>query len=344
MPRALIPAYSDTGQAGPPAILTERLYKAYGDGARALVGLSLCVGQGEFFGLLGPQGAGKTTMTRISAALLQPDGGRVRVLGFDMRTDARQIRERIGYMGQHAGVDRGLSGHDNVLLMARMHGLRGRDAAQRTEEILRKLDLTALSRQQAGTYTPQEVKRVALASSLVHHPRLVLLDDPTCGLAAHERTLIWGYLRAIQRDEGAAVFLATQCLEEVEWLCDRVAIIDRGKLIAAGTPDELKAQATGALVAVQLIDGRNSGEAALLLEHVAGVRAVRLQHDRIDLEVTSAQTVPSLLRVLEEHEIPVRDITLSRSSLEEVFFHHTGRKIHDSREVPSGGAKVSGRR
>jgi ABC-2 type transport system ATP-binding protein len=322
----------------------ERLYKVYGDGARALAGVTTRVNRGEFFGLLGPHGAGKTTMVRILAGLLKPDGGRASVLGYDVRTHAREIRGHIGYLGQRAGVDRRLTGRENVLLMARLHGLRGREAATSADEMLRMLELSALAGQQAGRYAAAEQRRLALAGALAHRPPLLLLDDAACGLPPQERAIIWRSLRAIHRDMGTTIFLATQCLDEAETLCDRVAIIDHGKLLAAGTPAELKAEAAGTLVAVQLVDGGANGEVALLLGRLGGVHAVRPQADRIDLEVSSVQTIPALVRMLEEHEVAVRDITLSRSSLEGVFFHHTGRKIQDGHEAPVGSTKLIGHR
>lgn len=325
-------------------MLMERLYKVYGDGGRALTGVSARVNRGEFFGLLGPHGAGKTTMIRILAGLLRPDGGSARILGHDVHAEARAIRAQIGYLGQRAGIDPRQSGREHVWLMARLHGLRRREADVQVDEILRRLDLSALARLRASRYAPAEARRMALAGALVHHPPLLLLDDPTCGLPPPDRAIIWRYLRTVHRDEGATVFLATQFLEEAEGVCDRVAIIDHGRLLAIGTPAELKAAAAGTLVAVQLVDSGAIGEAALLLGRLGGVRAVRPQPERIDLEVASAQAVPALLRVLEEHEIAVRDLTVSRSSLEEVFFHHTGRKIQDSRETPSGSTRLIGHR
>lgn len=343
-PKSSISARAEAAWAGAPALVAERLCKAFGDAPRALNGLNLFVSQGEFFGLLGPHGAGKTTAIRILATLLRLDAGRATVLGYDVGASARDVRMRIGYLGQQPGIDQGVSGRDNVLLMARLHGLRRRDAEHCTDEILSALDLTAVARRQAGTYSYQERKLVALAGAVVHRPRLLLLDDPTYGLQPRDRLVVWRYLRTVHREHAVTLFLATQLLEEAEGLCDRVAIIDNGRVIASGTPTELKAQVAGAMVTLRLSDGTRIAEAATLLDRVVGVVAVRPQQDWIDLEVTGGTAVPSLMRLLEEHEIPVRDITLSRSSLDEVFFRHTGRKIHDDHELPATGTKVTGRR
>lgn len=334
------------GSAGTsaPALVAERLSRSYGDGVRALIGLSVCVGQGEFYGLLGPRGAGKTTVMRILAGLLPADGGRAAILGYDLRTHARLIRGHlVGYVSQLEGLDDRLDGRATVQLMARLHGLARRDAERRTDEVLAAFSLGRIADRRTGTYPLLARKRLALAAALVHRPRVLIVDDPTEGLGPQERATIWSSLRAVGRDDGVTIILATQHLEEVEGLCDRVSILDGGRVIAGGPPGDLKAQVKNATVAVRLVDPQRLAETAVLLDHMPGVGAIRPQQDRLELEVGGAAQVPSLLRLLEEHEVGVRDITLSRTSLDEVFFRHTGRKSRDTRESPAT-TEVPGRR
>jgi ABC-type multidrug transport system ATPase subunit len=324
--------------------MAERLSKAYGMRGWALAGVSLVVAQGEFFGLVGPHGAGKTTLVKILATINRPDGGRASIGGQDVATAFRRIRPVIGYMSQSLGLDERLTGRENVRMMARLYGLSRRDADKRTEQVLAQLELTAVGDCRVAQYATGARKRLALARALVHRPSLLLVDDPTAGVPAHDQAAIWHSLRNANQMEDVTVFLTTQRAEEAEGMCHRVAIIDGGKLLAAGTPAELKAQVTGATVTIRLaLNGRIPG-AALVLERVQGVRDIRLHADRLELEVASAASMPLLLRLLEEHEITVRDIALSKPSLEEVFFRHTGRKMHEAHEQPSLGAGLSGRR
>ncbi len=334
----------DPAGAGAPAVVAERLGKAWGKHTLALNRLSFSAGQGEFFGLVGPHGAGKTTLMRILATLSQPDAGRVKVLGYDLRTHAREVRRLIGYMGQATGIDLALTGYENVRLMARLHGLKRHDADRGTDEVLARLELSTLANCKAALYSPSARKRLALACALVHRPRLLLLDDPTGGVPPHEQAAIWQALRAANEHEETTIFLATHHLEEAETICQRVAILDGGKLIAYGTPAELKAQVTGVTVTIYLRTGSHAPTASALLERVGGVQAVWPHPDRLELEVTSVSTLPIILRLLEEHEVAVREATLSKPSLEEVFFRHTGRKIRDSQVPYPVGTGIPGGR
>ncbi len=334
---------SDHGWAGSPAIMIERLSKAYGMQGWALAGISLVVAQGEFFGLMGPHGAGKSTLVRILATVSRPDGGRASIGGYDVATAYQRLRPLIGYMSQTLGLDERLTGRENVRMMARLYGLSRHDADRRTEQMLAQLELTAVGDCRVAQYPTGARKRLALARALVHRPFLLLVDDPTAGVPPHDQAAIWHSLHSANQTEDITVFLTTQRVEEAESMCHRVAIIDGGKLLAAGTPSELKAQVTGATVTIRLaFNGRLPG-AAMVLERVQGVRDLRVHPDRLELEVASAIALPLLLRLLEEHEIPVRDIALSKPSLEEVFFRHTGRKMHEEYEQATLGTGVPGR-
>jgi ABC-2 type transport system ATP-binding protein len=321
----------------------ERLGKAGGTQARALTGLSFCVGQGEFFGLIGPQGAGKTTLLRILATLIRPDAGRMRICGHDAQTESRAIRKLVGYVGQNGGVDRRLTGRENIYLLARLHGLSHRDAARRTEEVLQRLDLTTLGSCKAELFPSGARKRLAIACGLVHRPRLLLLDDPTDSMSLQEQQPVWQTLQSANQDEDIAIVLATNHFDEAESMCHRVAIIDSGKIIASGTPRELKAQVAGVTISVRLRTHNDCTAAVALLERTGGVQAVWPNADRVEVEARGAGMVTTILRLLEEHEVGVRDISVSKPSLDEVFFRHTGRKLRDAQEQQATSPTVPGR-
>jgi ABC-2 type transport system ATP-binding protein len=306
--------------------------------------MSLRVADGEVFGLVGPRGAGKSTLARILAGLIAADAGTVLALGYNLALHGREAQRQIGYLGQRAGIGRGIAGRDYVLLMAALRGLRGRQASLHADALLHALEVGSAAGRHATTLTRSEQRRVLLAGALVGAPRLLILDEPAVGLSAYERALVWRSLHQARRAAGVTIFLATSRLEEGEVLVNRVALIDRGALITTGTPAELKEQAPGSLVVVTLLQRDRLSEAAALLEHLAGVRSVRPQYDRINLEVAGASAVTTLLRVLEEHDIAVHAVTLLRSSLEEVFFRYTGRKMADEREAPAGATNPIGHR
>jgi len=324
------PVDREPDDPAPPAILADHLGKARGSSRAPLNRISLCIAQGEFFGLIGPPGAGKSALMRLFATLTMPDSGRLYLLGHDTHTHASLARRGVGYMTRHGGIDPVLSGAEQVRLAARLHRAGRRDAVQRTAQLLDLLDLRPLAHRRAGAYPPGAQRRLALACALAAHPRLLLLDDPTGGLPVAEQHGIRRILRMVHDEEQATVVLATDQLEEAEALCGRVGILDVGKLIALGSLTELQAQVSGASVTIHLAPEARVGGAAMLIESLVGVKAVWSRPDRLEAQLVSAHTLPIILRLLEEHEIAVRQAVLSKSSLDEVFFRHTGRMIRDA--------------
>jgi ABC-2 type transport system ATP-binding protein len=321
----------------PPAILADRMGKARGPHHAPLSRLSFCIAQGEFFGLIGPAGAGKAALMRLFATLAVPDSGRLYLLGHDAVTHASFARRGIGYMTRHGGIDPVLTGEEHVRLAARLHGMRRRDAIVRAAQVLAMLDLEAVAGRRAHTYTPAAQRRLALACALAAHPRLLLLDDPTGGLPPAEQHEIRRLLCAIHVEEQATIVIATDQIEEAEGLCGRVGILDAGRLIALGSLAELQGQVSGATVTIHLAPGMPAGAAAVLVESLVGVKAVWSRPDRLEVQVTGAHSLPIMLRVLEEHEIGIRQAVLSKSSLDEVFFRHTGRTIQDAQPPSTVG-------
>jgi ABC-2 type transport system ATP-binding protein len=274
---------------------------------------------------------------RLFATLSVPDSGRLYLLGHDARTHASFARRGIGYMTRHGGIDPVLTGEEHVRLAARLHGMGRREAAARAAQVLALLDLGALAGRRARAYSSAAQRRLALACAVAAHPRLLLLDDPTGGLSPAEQQEIRRMLRAIHTEEQATVVLATDQLEEAEGLCGRVGILDAGRLIALGSLAELQAQVTGVTVTIHLAPEMPAGAAAVLVESLVGVKAVWSRPDRLEVQAAAAHVLPIILRLLEEHEIGVRQAVLSKSSLDEVFFRHTGRTIQDAQPPSTVG-------
>ena len=236
-------------------IEVENLVKEYRGSQAALDGVSFSVAAGETFGLLGPNGSGKTTTVRILVTLLRQTSGRATVGGFDVARAPQRVRAVVGYAGQFVGVDDDLTGLENLALQGIVHGISHRDAWLRAGELLEAMALTQIATVRAGRLSGGQRRRLDVAQALVHRPAVVFLDEPTTGLDIQSRTGLWGELRRLSREEGTTVFLTTQYLEEADRACDRVAIIDAGRLVTVGAPAELKAAVGGGRLVLSL-DGR----------------------------------------------------------------------------------------
>jgi ABC-2 type transport system ATP-binding protein len=304
-----------------PAIAAVGLRKSFGDHV-VLDGIDLSVQQGSVFALLGPNGAGKTTIVHILSTLIHPDGGDVRVAGHDLARDAQAIRAAIGVTGQFLAVDNLLTGEENLILMADLHHL-GRSAGRRrAAELIERFDLVEARKKTAATYSGGMRRRLDLAMGLVGDPRVVFLDEPTTGLDPRSRREMWQIIRELAAG-GVTVLLTTQYLEEADELADRVALLDRGRLVAEGSPEELKRRVPGGHIAVRFADPSGLALAASRLRG-----AVR-DDDLLTLTVPSDGTVTSLrslLDRLDEDAIEVADLTVHTPDLDDVFFALTGQR------------------
>jgi len=301
------------------------LVKTFSGGVRALDGVSFSMGDGEIFGLLGPNGAGKSTAVRILSTLTLPTSGEARVGGVDVVAEPATARRVFGLVAQASGVDRDLTGRENLMLQAQLHGLTGARARSRTDELLKLIGLTDAADRLAGKYSGGMRRRLDVVTGLVHEPRIIFLDEPTTGLDPESRSELWDDLEALRRESGVAMLLTTHYLEEADRLADRVAIVDHGRIVAEGTPDELKSEIQGDTVAIELFESERT---EILIDH-PGVTSVRRDGLHVYAQVRSgAEALPRILSQLEADGVPVKAATVSRPTLDDVYLFHTGHTIH----------------
>jgi ABC-2 type transport system ATP-binding protein len=324
------------------AITAEGLVKVYRSGkreVRALDGLDLTVEEGSVLGLLGPNGAGKTTTVRILATLLQPDGGRATVAGFDVVQQAQQVRSSIGLSGQYAAVDENLTGRENLLLFGRLYGLSKEEARSRAGQLLEQFALADAADRIVKTYSGGMRRRLDLASALTGRPRLIFLDEPTTGLDPRSRIAMWDAIRERVR-EGTTILLTTQYLEEADELAHGIAVVDHGRIIARGTADELKAQIGGERIEVVVRERADIGTAVTLLSRdCEGECTVEEHTRRITVPAHGgAQRLVQVVRDLDDAGIAIDDVGLRRPTLDDVFLTLTGRVAE---EKPNGDEAAS---
>ncbi|WP_430500167.1 ATP-binding cassette domain-containing protein [Micromonospora trifolii] len=307
------------------AIEAEGLTRSFGD-TRALAGIDLQVPAGTVYGLLGPNGAGKTTAVRVLATLLRPDGGSARVFGHDVVTEADKVRSRVSLTGQYASVDEDLTGTENLVLLARLLGLRKPAARERAAALLAAFGLTEASDRQVKKYSGGMRRRIDIAASILNTPDLLFLDEPTTGLDPRSRNQVWEIIRAVV-SHGTTVLLTTQYLDEADQLAGRIAVVDHGRVIAEGTPGELKSSIGSGTVHLRLRDPGQRPEAEKLLREALGV-PVQLAADPMALtarvgeagtDLDASAQASRALGELARAGIVVDNFSLGQPSLDEVF-------------------------
>ncbi|MBO2450636.1 ATP-binding cassette domain-containing protein [Actinomadura barringtoniae] len=306
------------------------LVKTYPGDVRALDGLDITVGAGTVFGLLGPNGAGKSTTVKILTTLARPDEGTALVEGIDVLRRPDQVRHVIGVVAQNSGSDLGATGRENLILQGRLYGM-GAAAKTRADELIERLDLTEFAGRMVKTYSGGMQRRLDVALGLMHRPAVLFLDEPTSGLDPESRTALWREVSRLAGDEGLTVLLTTHYLEEADRLADHVAIVDRGRVVAQGTPDQLKGGLHGDAVHLELPAGADLDAARRALASLPGVQEVRLSGRSLSARSDDAAgMVPVILAALQQAGTSAASVTVARPSLDDVYLRHTGRRYHDA--------------
>ena len=307
-----------------------KTFKARKKTVEAVRGVDLVVNEGEIFGFLGPNGAGKTTTMRMLSTLLDPTSGNATVCGYDLRKQQAQVRRTIGYVGQKGGAEPKETGRENMILQARLYGMSKAEAQKRAVELITRLDLETYADRLVKTYSGGQRRRLDIAMGMMHRPRLLILDEPTTGLDPQSRARIWDEVRSL-RAEGMTIFLTTHYMDEADGLCDRLAIIDNGKIVGEDTPNALKQQIAGDIISLGL-DLKN-GAVARVTETLRAqpfMRELEKSDHGLQLYVDRGEEVlPEILRLLDSNGAPIRTVTLARPTLSDVFLRLTGRSLRE---------------
>ena len=317
------------------AIQTHDVVKEYPGKVRALDGVAFEVEAGQVFALLGPNGAGKTTTVKILTTLSAPTSGSAEVEGIDVVRDPGRVRRTIGVVAQRAGVDPNATGRENIELQGRFFGLGGGRLKQRVEELLALVDLAEAADRLVGTYSGGMARRLDIAIGLVHRPRVLFLDEPTTGLDPEVRAAMWDEIGRLATGEGLTILLTTHYLEEADRLADRVAILDRGRVVASGTPSALKAELRGDAIVIELRNGAGEPDVRSALGAIPGLGEIRFDDRQVHLRVDAGATaLPGVLGALDARGLAVASATVSRPSLDDVYLRHTGRSFAAADRVP----------
>ena len=319
----------------PAAIIhTEKLSKTFAgpkkEHVEAVRAIDLEVAEGEIFGLLGPNGAGKTTTMRMLCTLLVPTGGRATVTGRDLASEAGEIRKHIGYVGQKGGMEPVATGRENLMLQAQLYRLSKAEAARRVDAAIARLNLGAFADRKVETYSGGQRRIFDLASGVINQPELLFLDEPTTGLDPQSRARVWEEVSALHAQK-TTIFLTTHYLEEADALCDRVAIVDLGQIVALGSPAELKQQIAGDIITLGYDGETELAAASALLPGKPLIRETHRSGGSLQLYVDRGdEALPEIMRILGQGHRPPKTIQLSRPSLDDVFLKLTGRTLHKS--------------
>jgi ABC-2 type transport system ATP-binding protein len=319
------------------AIEAGDLIKTYPNKVRALDGLTFAVRAGTVFGLLGPNGAGKSTTVKILNTLSRPDSGVARVAGIDVLARPDAVRRTIGCVAQKSGVDLDATGRENLAVQGRIHGLHGPALDQRMTALLARFGLADAAGRTTRTYSGGMQRKLDIAMALVHHPRVLFLDEPTTGLDPEARTDLWEEITRLAREDAITVLLTTHYLEEADRLANRLAIVDRGRVVVEGEPERLKGELFGDAVQIDFAEPPAPDRVQAALETVGGLREIAVEPHRVRARADhGARAVPLMLAALESGGIRVDSVRVSRPSLDDVYLRYAGRTFS---EADQGGAK-----
>ncbi|MHB1907631.1 MAG: ATP-binding cassette domain-containing protein [Nitrososphaerales archaeon] len=310
------------------------LVEVYPDGTKAVDGISFSVNEGEFFGFLGPNGAGKSTTIKILTTLLAKTSGHVSIATFDIEKSPKEIRKLIGVQSQETSVDPDLTGRENMILQGNLQQMHGRELTERVDHLLDIVGLKDAADKRASRYSGGMKKRLDLASILVHKPKILFLDEPTTGLDPQSRATVWDYLEELNKKEGITIFLTTQYLEEADRLCENLCIVDGGKIVAEGTPSELKNEigADAIMLVMQDASGKRDDsvrkQAREIVSNLEGIENIVDSGEGLTIYAKNGgYFIPELVRAFDKSNIKLVSINLSTPSLDDVFLKHTGKRI-----------------
>jgi ABC-2 type transport system ATP-binding protein len=318
--------------SGPVAIEVRDLVKTYRGGVRALQGASFQVEAGSVFALLGPNGAGKSTTVKILTTLSRPDSGSAQVAGFDVLRNPVDVRRVIGCVAQKSATDLEATGKENLTLQGQLYGLSGAPLRSRVSELLERFGLSEAANRVSRTYSGGMQRKLDVAMGLINRPQVLFLDEPTTGLDPETRADMWDEIRRLAREEGLTILLTTHYLEEADHLAGCVAIVDQGRVVVQGPPEELKGELRGDTVSVELTEAMPKGEVQRALAGLAGsLREMAVDGRTLRARVDSGATaVPTVLGTLDAAGIAVASVTVGRPSLDDVYLRYTGRAFKDA--------------
>ena len=315
------------------AIEVNSLIKKFGD-FKAVDNISVQVEEGEIFGFLGPNGAGKSTTMMILTTLLKPTSGNVFVGGYDVMLNAKKVREKIGYVQQEISVDEFLTGRENLYLHARINQIPSNLIKSRIDDVLELVELGEKKDQATLTYSGGMRKRLDIANGLLSRPSVLFLDEPTVGLDIQTRRKIWGYIKKIRKDFGMTIFISTHYMEEADKLCDRIGIIDHGKIQIVDTPKSMKSAIGNEIISFNLVDGKANQDALIeQINKIEFVKEVKIKQDLITVFSTkSNEVIPKIFQESINLEMRIRSLTLKQPTLDDVFISYTGHDLRDENE------------
>ena len=311
----------------------DSLTKEFGD-FKAVDNISFQVEEGEIFGFLGPNGAGKSTTMMILTTLLKPTSGSVFVGGYDVMLNAKRVREKIGYVQQEISVDEFLTGRENLYLHARINQIPSNLIKSRIDDVLELVELGEKKDQATLTYSGGMRKRLDIANGLLSRPSVLFLDEPTVGLDIQTRRKIWGYIKKIRKDFGMTVFISTHYMEEADKLCDRIGIIDHGKIQVIDTPKSMKTAIGNEIISFNLVDGKSNQDALIeKINKIEFVKEVKNKQDLITVFSTkSNEVIPKIFQESANLEMRIQSLTLKQPTLDDVFISYTGHDLRDETE------------
>jgi ABC-2 type transport system ATP-binding protein len=314
------------------AIVVEGLTKVFNKNLVAVDHVNFTVKEGEIFGFLGPNGAGKTTTINMLITVLKPTEGKALVCGFDILKEASKVRNCIGVVPQEYTADEDLTGFENIILCADLYGIPREISKKRAEELLELVELTKFKDKQVATYSGGMRRRLELACGLINRPRVFFLDEPTLGLDVQTRAATWNYIRLLKKEFSMTIFMTTHYLEEADMLCDRIAIIDHGKIVTVGTPNELKEGLGGDIMTLSIEDA--NADISAIIEKIPRVKEVKKQDGNYRIKVEDGEErAPIIIEALRTKGHKVTKLSLTKPTLDEVYLEYTGKTMREEEET-----------